>query len=68
MVRARTGPSRVSSQEWKTATSRVCASTSSTKTMSAWLSPTWGRAAEVFSTLTAITGLPLTLPPVSGSL
>ena len=36
--------------------------------MSAWLSPTRGRAAEVFSTLTAITGLPLTLPPVSGSL
>src|SRR3712207_5363838 len=34
--------------------------------MSAWLNPTWGRAAEVFSTLTAITGLPLTLPPVSG--
>src|ERR687893_955099 len=35
--------------------------------MSAWLSPTWGRAAEVFSTLTAMTGFPLTLPPVSGS-
>ena len=34
--------------------------------MSAWLSPTWGRAAEMFSTLTAITVLPLTLPPVSG--
>ena len=34
--------------------------------MSAWLSPTCGRAAAVFSTLTAITGLSLTLPPVSG--
>jgi hypothetical protein len=35
--------------------------------MSAWLRPTCGRAAELFSTLAAITGLPLTLPPVSGS-
>ena len=35
--------------------------------MSAWLSPTWGRAGAVFSIFTAITGFLLIVPPVSGS-
>jgi len=35
--------------------------------MSAWFRPTWGLAAAMFSTLTAITSFSLTSPPVSGS-
>ena len=37
------------------------------KVMSAWLKPTWGLAAAMFSTFAAITSWLLSLPPVSGS-
>jgi hypothetical protein len=48
--------------------SRVWApSTSWTNVISAWFRPTWGLAAAMFSTLTAITSFSLTSPPVSGS-
>src|SRR5687768_13417984 len=36
------------------------------KVMSAWLKPTWGLAAAMFSTLAAITPWSLTAPPVRG--
>src|SRR5262245_56512262 len=73
-VRAdRTGPTGSASPEWNTAMNRVTApSTRSSYTMSAWLSPIWGRdAGSTLSILTASAGRAATFGsrtgiPVSG--
>src|ERR687891_396053 len=61
----RTGPTTDASYDWNTAASRVrLASTGSSMTMSACLSPDWGRASETLSILTIRAGR-LILPPKS---
>src|ERR671919_250816 len=61
----RTGPTKDASFDWNTAASRVrLASTGSSMTMSACLSPDWGRASETLSILTIRAGR-LILPPKS---
>src|SRR5665648_420516 len=66
----RTGPISSGSWEWNTATSRETSnSTIVSQTTSAYSSPDWGRAALVFSILTAMAGRSATsavATPVSG--
>src|SRR5258708_7378013 len=53
----RTGPTGFDSSEWNRAANRVIPpSTPSSKTTSAWLSPTWGRALGALSIFTTRTG------------
>src|SRR4051812_41377412 len=53
----RTGPTGFDSSEWNSAANRVIPpSTPSSKTTSAWLSPTWGRALGALSIFTTRRG------------